>query len=307
MSTATPAKERDELQYSSIWIEQTSETSENGRKQRVAGKSRRRYAASIPDEAKLVAQHGDDLAARVLRHGQRLARDLLRQANVRLRDRLEECARQRRVERLPLLHPVLVEQDVRVGEVALQQLAELLLRLLDHTAVGAVRPPLPDAARVGRADLVHVNELPLPLSVGRVPKLKLCVDKDLVEARQRLADRLEALLQEALVHIDVRRRGEAKLCEVGGDVVSGDVDVVLLGHARDAGEDALGGGGHEQLGQLLVASQPVLQAESTECAAALCVVSPHRAGDVLAADGLNHHRLRALHNPHQRVRHLENV
>ena len=53
--------------------------------------------------------------------------------------------------------------------------------------------------------------------------------------RGRLADRLEALLQEALVHIDVRRRGEAKLCEVGGDVVSGDVDVVLLGHALRRG------------------------------------------------------------------------
>lgn len=80
LSTATPAKERDGLQYSSTRIEQTSETTEKGRMQRVAGKSRRR--ASVPDEAKLVAQHGDDLAARVLRHGQRLARDLLRQANV---------------------------------------------------------------------------------------------------------------------------------------------------------------------------------------------------------------------------------
>lgn len=66
--------------------------------------------------------------------------------------------------------------------------------------------------------------------------------------RGRLADRLEALLQEALVHVDVRRRGEAKLCEVGGDVVAGDVDVVLLGYAlRRGGGRRLGVAGWDCL------------------------------------------------------------
>ena len=88
------------------------------------------------------------------------------------------------------------------------------------------------------------------------------------------------------------------------NLLASDIDVILLWHAGDTGEDSFGGWSDQEFIELLTVFQSILDRDSADAALATGVAAPHAARDILASDALYHDGCRFLNNPDKRVRNI---